>query len=180
MQNRPALWQRSERRTLFDCRILAVEAEHAVNPRNGHGGDYFSLRFPDWVNVVAITTGGELVMIRQYRHGSQRLELEIPGGCIDAGDSDPLLAGLRELAEETGYHAASARIIGATNPNPAIQGNTLYTVLAEGCYLAAERSQDDGEDIEVLLLPPEELRARIGCGEIGNALVITALHLAGL
>ena len=180
METHPAAWERCDRRTLFQCRILAVDAERAVNPRNGHSGDYYSLRFPDWVNVVAITAGGELVMIRQYRHGSQRNELEIPGGCIDAADPDPLLAGLRELAEETGYHAASARLIGATNPNPAIQGNTLYTLLAEGCFLATERTQDEGEDIEVLLLPASELRGRIRDGEIGNALVIAALYLAGV
>lgn len=55
-----------------------------------------SFAFPGWVNVVATTVAGELVLIRQYRFGTDRLELEIPGGAINDGE-DPLAAGLRKL-----------------------------------------------------------------------------------
>ena len=60
-------------------------------------------------------------MIKQYRHGSKKITLEIPGGLVD--DEHPEKAALRELLEETGYQGNGVTYLGATNPNPAIFNN---------------------------------------------------------
>ena len=51
-------------------------------------------------------------MVEQYRHGSNTVELEIPGGMMDAGETDPVATAVRELREETGYEGENARLLG--------------------------------------------------------------------
>ena len=67
--------------------------------------DFFVLNCPDFVNVIALTNDGLCVLVEQWRHGSQELTLEIPGGLVDAGESAETAA-RRELLEETGFEAA--------------------------------------------------------------------------
>src|SRR5688572_21410849 len=64
--------------------------------------EYYVLEYPNWVNAVAITGDGGILMVRQYRHAANIVSLEIPGGVID-GDEKPEEAMRRELLEETGY-----------------------------------------------------------------------------
>lgn len=78
-----------------------------------------------WVNVVPVTTEGNVVLIRQFRHGIRDVVLEIPGGVID-GDEDPADAAARELREETSYVAENIRLLSRVLPNPAVQNNYLY------------------------------------------------------
>jgi 8-oxo-dGTP pyrophosphatase MutT (NUDIX family) len=115
-------------------------------------------------------------MIDQYRHGSNTIELEAPGGMIDPGDPSPLAAGLRELREETGFEGGPARIIGECFPNPAIQTNVCYTVLVENCRLASAVKFDQTEDILTRLVPVAEIPALVASGKIRHALVLVALY----
>src|SRR2546430_16660297 len=124
-------WQKVGSRPLGDFRIFTLRSDRKVSPRNGSEHEVFVIDAVDWVNVVAVTPDHHLVMIEQFRHGTNTVELEIPGGTIDSKDNDPLAAGLRELREETGYEAESARILGEKFPNPAIMSNTCYTLLAQ-------------------------------------------------
>src|SRR5882724_3364409 len=64
--------------------------------------DAYMFVCPDWVSVVAVTTEGQFVMVRQYRYGIDGPSLEVPGGMIDKGEP-PAVAAMRELREETGY-----------------------------------------------------------------------------
>ena len=134
---------------------------------------------PDWVNVIALTGEGQVVVIRQFRPGIWRPTLEIPGGMVDPGE-DPQAAALRELEEETGYRPARVRALGWVHPNPALQGNRCHSFLAEGCVKVHAGALDDGEQIEVDHLARHEVAARILSGEISHALVIAAFHLATL
>ena len=128
------------------------------------------------MNVIALTTNGKLVMVEQYRHGSNTLELEIPGGMMDPEDSSPLEAGLRELREETGYEGTQAEVIGQIFANPAIMNNICYTVLVENCRRVHPVQFDHGEDIITRLIPVAEIPKLVAQKKIGHSLVAVALY----
>jgi 8-oxo-dGTP pyrophosphatase MutT (NUDIX family) len=130
----------------------------------------------DWVNVIAVTPASELVMIEQYRHGTETIELEVPGGMIDPKDSSPEAAGIRELREETGYEGTRATIIGHVYPNPAIMSNTCYSVLLENCECRHPLELDHCEDIVTKLVPVAQIPELIAQGKIRHSLVVVALY----
>ncbi len=123
---------------------------------------------------MACTVENEIVLIKQYRFGTGRSEIEIPGGAVDEGESI-LVAGQRELLEETGFAGEKARIIGKVCPNPALQDNFCYTVLVENVKKIADPHQDDMEDIRTLILPEKEVFTLVKQGEISHGLVLNGL-----
>ncbi|WP_028322137.1 NUDIX hydrolase [Desulfatiglans anilini] len=156
-------------------RVFSIRTDRARSPRTAKAHDFFVLESSAWVNIIPLTSNGEVVLIRQYRHGIRDVTLEIPGGLVEAGDT-PETAALRELREETGYHAGKAVELGTVHPNPAIQNNICYTYLANDVIPAGHQEQDDKEDIQVLLKPIEEVPALIRQGAITHALVLAAFY----
>jgi ADP-ribose pyrophosphatase len=137
--------------------------------------DIFVFACPDWCNVVAETESGELVLVWQYRFGTDEMSLEVPGGVIDPGE-EPLAAAQRELKEETGYEAESFELLSVVEPNPALQGNRCFTYLARGARLAGATAFDELEDLETLLVPKADVEGLIDDGAITHALVVVALE----
>ena len=117
-----------------------------------------------------------MVLVEQYRQGTDTVELEIPGGMMDAHDASPEATGCRELREETGYEGERPRIIGKVFPNPAIMSNTCFTILVENCRLAGPVQFDSGEDLVTRLVPVAEVAGLVAAGKIRHALVISALY----
>lgn len=156
-------------------RVFSLRTDRARSPRTGEEHDFFILESPPWVNVIPLTPEGEVVLIRQYRHGVREVTLEIPGGLIEPGDS-PEGAARRELREETGYQAREMISLGHVHPNPAIQNNRCYTFLAIDAYPAGDQQLDDKEDIEVILKPLAEIPRLIREGQITHSLVVTAFY----
>jgi ADP-ribose pyrophosphatase len=169
-------WVRNGSRPLGDFRIFQLRADRVVSPRTGAEHEVYIIETVDWVNVIALTPARELVMVEQYRHGSDTVELEIPGGMMDAHDESPVAAGLRELREETGYEGEGACVIGRVYPNPAIQGNTCYTVLVDECRLRHAVQLDHGEDLITRLVPVTDVAALVAAGRIQHSLVVAALY----
>ncbi len=166
-------WKRVHSKRLQSYRVFSIRTDRAISPRTGKGHDFYIIESENWVNIIPITSEHQVVMIKQYRHGSREVTLEIPGGLVDPGDT-PKKAALRELLEETGYQAQRAKRIGVVNPNPAIFNNRCYTFLAKGVKKVAGPTPDQTEDIEVVLIPLKKIPQLILKGEIDNAMVITA------
>ncbi len=165
---------RSQRRYVLETPIFRVRQDTATHPESGHTGDYVVLESPDWVNVVAITAEGEVILVRQWRHGTRSVEVEIPAGLVEPGE-DPLVTAARELQEETGYVPAAVRLLGQVAPNAAFQDNTCYTVLATGCRRLAETAFDPGEDIEVEVVSVARLWELLDAGTLRNGMVLCGL-----
>ena len=93
-------WPTLASRRVGDFRIFTVRSDEKVSPRTGQPHDFYIIECVDWVNVLAVTPDDQLVMVEQFRHGSNTVELEIPGGIMDAGETSPVDTGVRELREE--------------------------------------------------------------------------------
>lgn len=141
---------------------------------NGKFLDAIIFEFRAWANILAITKNQEVVLIRQYRHGVQDVLWEIPGGVVEDGE-DPLEGVQRELLEETGYTASQFVQVGMIYPNPAFQTNTMYCFLALEAEKVAGQSLDDGEDIEVELVPLDQLVSMIKRGDFPHALQVAVI-----
>ncbi|WP_245678014.1 NUDIX hydrolase [Chondromyces crocatus] len=137
----------------------------------------FTMVLADWVAVAATTEDGQILLVRQHRHGVDAVTLEVAGGCIDPGE-EPEVAALRELREETGYAAEVVESLGWVHPNPAIQGNRCFLYLARGAKHVGPPAGDEHESVEPVLLAPEEIPAATRDGRISHVLAVIALDRA--
>lgn len=169
-------WPKLSSKQVGDFRVFSIRSDVKLSPRTGQECDFYVIESVNWVNVVALTRHHELVMIEQYRHGSNTVELEIPGGMMDQSDGSPIEAGLRELREETGYEGAKAELIGQIYANPAIMSNVCYTVLVQDCDLTHDIQLDHGEDVATRLVPVDQIPQLVAEGKIGHSLVVVALY----
>jgi ADP-ribose pyrophosphatase len=150
-----AAWQRQRSRVVADCRIFTVNESTSLSPITQQAHQFYFLDTADWVNVVPITADNEVVLVRQFRHGSERITLEIPGGMVDPGEL-PAAAAARECLEETGYVVHSGAAI----------------------------DNQSTEHTEVQLVPLSQIPELLLSGEIDHALVVATLwralyHLGG-
>ncbi|MFH1278803.1 MAG: NUDIX hydrolase [Candidatus Eisenbacteria bacterium] len=169
-------WKTTETRPAGDFSIFTLRLDRSVSPETGFEKEWTVLESNDWVNVVPVTPEGEIVLIRQYRHGTGAYTIEIPGGGIDRADRDGAEAAGRELGEETGYEAERLVHIGTVEPNPAFQTNRCFTYLAENAVLRGPQRLDPGEEIEVFRVREAEVWRMIREGEIAHALVVAAFY----
>ncbi len=172
--HRPSVWERLADAAVDHFRVFRVRRTRYRHARDRREGEFVIIEANDWVNVLALTDDGRMLLVRQFRFGIHDFTLEIPGGVIETGE-DPVAAGVRELREETGYAGRSARLLAQVRPNPAIQANVCHIVLVEGCVRVGETQFDPNEEIELSLLPIDEVVAKAERGEIKHSLVVDAL-----
>lgn len=169
-------WEKIRSKQLGDFRIFKLRTDTKISPRTGKEHEFFILDTANWVNIVAVTPDQKLVMVEQYRHGSNTVELEIPGGLMEPHETDPVATGVRELREETGYEGENARLLGRVYSNPAIFNNTTFTVLIENCRLKHAVEFDSGEDLITRLVPVADLPKLVADEKISHSLVVVALY----
>ena len=174
--HQPQRWEKLGQTLHAHTRIFDVQSVRYRHPGRKTERDFFVIDAPDWVNVIALTTDHRLVLVRQFRYGTNEFSLEIPGGVIERGE-DPVVAGLRELREESGYSGANARLLGSVHPNPAMQNNRCHLVLVEGVQRRDDLEWDEDEEFEILTMPVEEVYQIAYRGGITHALVMDGLLL---
>lgn len=181
MAKRPLhTWERLADENVYSCRIFSIRRDRARFSRDQAEHDFHVIESPDWVNIVPITSAGEVVLVRQFRHGIRDHTLEIPGGMVDAEDESPLVAARREMIEESGYDGTHIEFLGSIHPNPAIQSNRCHSFVARDVEARHATSFDSTEETEVVLAPLAAIPDLIRGGQITHALVVVAFHWLAL
>ncbi|MDR1891157.1 MAG: NUDIX hydrolase [Puniceicoccales bacterium] len=173
-KSQPALWEELSKETMADYKIFSVARCKLKNPSNNKSGDFYIIDCNDWVQVIAETLDNQIVMVSQYRFGSGKLSLELPGGMMDRGEN-VIEAAQRELEEETGFCGELAKVIATLYPNPAIQTNVLNVVLIKNCTKKKDTHFDEFEDLTTSLITKQDLIKAVAIGEISHCITIAAI-----
>lgn len=177
-----AQWRITDRSEAFRARRWSVERSirTRADDASAKGHEFFTVRIANFVNVIPVTQKDEIVLVRQFRHGIERVTLELPGGLVDPHEGDPAAAALREMREETGYDLPRGGVfadLGTLLPNPALLNNRNFFFVATGVQRIDAGALEETEDVEVVLAPTEEIGGMIDRGEIDNAMMVAGLTL---
>jgi 8-oxo-dGTP pyrophosphatase MutT (NUDIX family) len=167
-------WNTIEEEYLIKRRWLTAKVEKVQLPDGRIYDEYYTLEYPDWINVIAITKDGKMILEKQWRHAQRVVSTEIPAGVIEKGE-EPLAAAKRELQEETGFGGGTWSEFMVLSPNPGSMNNHSHTFLAEGVEKISDTHLDETEDIEVFFRSQEEVYEMLKNGEFCQALMAAPL-----
>jgi ADP-ribose pyrophosphatase len=165
-------------RTVFAGRIFTVNIESITLPR-GETLDAEVIRHPGSVVLIPETAGGEIVLVRQYRHPIGRWAWELPAGSLKPGE-DPEAAAIRECHEEIGLIPSSVERLGGFFPTPGYCDEEMNffraTGLREPSADDATAKPDEDEDIEAKPFAVDAIRQMIASGEIVDLKTVAGLY----
>ena len=170
-------WKVKNSRYLLNRPWITLREDHVVLPNGVEMEEFHVIEYPNWAATVCIDTNQNLVLVEQYRHGIQRLSIELPAGVIEP-DEDPLEAAKRELLEETGYVAPTWAPLGRFSTDPSNHSNYAYFFVATDASFSKDPSYDAEEDLETRVVPLRTALELVEEGTILHGLHITALMLA--
>ena len=173
-------WTILKREPVEDFKLFQIQKKQVRSPRTGETSEVQAIKLADWVLILPLTADQEVIMVRQYRHGIERVCLELPGGLVDASDESPGLSARRELLEETGYQADQIKLIGECYPQPAVLSNKCFFYLAKNTTKVQPPHLDSGEDIEIIKIPLNEIPLKIENKEINHGMVLLAFFFLWL
>jgi len=182
MDKKRLIWSEEGRKEVFNCKVFSVWESYCKSPDTQLPekiGTFSIIDSRDWVIVVPVVegpAGKQFAMVWQWRHGSQCLSLEFPGGVLEP-DETPEEAAFRELQEETGYKPEKIEKIGEFSPNPAIMSNKVHFFLAKDLGNIGKQKLDADEYVEVALVDTKEVIQGMGKPPYVHALMGTALAL---
>ena len=173
-------WSVLKRQQVEDFKLFQIQKKQVRSPRTGEISEVQAIPLVDWVLILPLTADEKVIMVRQYRHGIERVCLELPGGLVDPADDSPARSAQRELLEETGYRSDQIMLIGECYPQPAILSNKCFFYLAQNAAEVKAQQLDSGEDIEIVKIPLEQIPARIANKEIDHGMVLLAFSFLGM
>jgi len=167
-------WVTTAEQVEYTTKIFKVLKRDMRIESENHEATFSILEAPDWINVIALTPENEVVLVEQYRYGTEVPTLELPGGVCDPGET-PLETSIRELLEETGFTSDEWVPLGKVSSNPAMLTNFTHTYLAKAVIKTQEQLLDGNERINVHVLPFSEFLDLVKSGAIDHSLVVAAV-----
>jgi 8-oxo-dGTP pyrophosphatase MutT (NUDIX family) len=169
-------WVTISRKEIADLKIFRAELVRRFHPQWKREADFVVLNSKNWANIVPVSKNNEILLIEQYRQGSDSLTLEIPGGLIETGEN-PIDAARRECIEETGYLSSEELIpTGISLPNPAFLSNTCFSFAWFGLEQKSIQKFDENEEIRVIPTPMDKVKKMISDGTINHSVIVTAFY----
>lgn len=167
-------WETLKSEYLIRRPWLTARKDIVKLPDGRINNEFYVLEYPTWVNVIAVTEDGRMVLVRQYRHGIGRTCFEIVAGVCEEGE-EPVEAARRELLEESGYAGGEWRELMRLSANSSTTNNITCCFLAEGVKKVGDQHLDATEDIEIHLFKQDEVLAMLKRGDILQALMAAPL-----
>lgn len=167
-------WKTLETHYVHRAKWLTAKVEKVALPNGRIYDEYYTLEYPEWINVIAITKDGKMILERQWRHALGIVSTEIPAGVVEEGE-EPMEAARRELEEETGFVGGEWMPFMVSAPNPSSMNNRCHTFLAQGVEPKGTCHWDATEDIEVNLCPLDEVFEMLKSGAFQQALMLAPL-----
>lgn len=154
------------------ARIIIDTLEH-----EGQRFDHFYIESPvNGVAIVALTTEGQVLLTRHYRHAIRQVIYDLPAGHLTP-DEDPLAGAERELEEETGFRAEHIEHLNSYSLMPGMLKATIHLFFATD-LVRTQQHLDPGEELEVVALPFAEALAMVLRGECPDGSLQLGLLLA--
>ncbi len=179
MNDSKLAWKCLKRELIHDLRIFQLNRTHCLSP-SGDTVPFIQIDAPDWVTIIpelpVEDDTQEFLVIRQYRHGNERICMEFPAGTLDTGEK-PLEAAARELLEETGYKATELVKIGSVSPNPAFMSNKTHTFLARKLEKILDQNLDPHEYLDVHKATYSQIQKSMGNNEYNSAITVQAWYM---
>lgn len=136
---------------------------------------YFVRESRGFVVAFALTSDDRIVLVRQYRYGTDEIHLELPAGMLD-GDEDPKDCASRELAEETGYESERWDLVADYYVEPVRSLAKTYVFLARGARPVRQPKPDPAEMLETELARFDDFRKMLSDGRIDTAHSLAAAY----
>jgi 8-oxo-dGTP pyrophosphatase MutT (NUDIX family) len=169
-------WKTIEKELVGNFRIFTLNLIKREHPVTHKISTFTGLEADNWVNIIPITKSKEVILVEQYRHGTDDITIEIPAGIIEK-DEEPVDAAMRECCEETGYFSDNKPILlGRVRPNPAFLNNYCYHYLWEDVEQKFEQDLDDNEDINFFKVPLNEIALMISEEKMVHSLIMSAFY----
>ncbi|MBB3571251.1 NUDIX hydrolase [Rhizobium sp. BK491] len=144
-------WRVVSSKITYQDRWIKLRSDDCITSAGGRVAPYHVLEYPNWVNIVPVTSDGMITMVEEYRHGHQSVMLGLVGGAVDTNDSvegsADLAAARREMEEEIGTSPTCLVEMLRSSPNSASHTNIVTSFLAYGLKPYSGRKPDDSESI---------------------------------
>jgi 8-oxo-dGTP pyrophosphatase MutT (NUDIX family) len=169
-------WQCTNTTQLIDSPWLQVSQNSYSLPDGRKVPEYYIVKRQDSA-ICVCRVGNDVLLVRQYRPGIDRVTLCHPGGRLEADDASPVHGALRELLEETGLTPDKVHELGAYAQIPAVETGRIHIFIVDCSRSSAGTARlDETEDLSVELLPLSKLEAAIANGDMDCVACVAASY----
>lgn len=175
---KPAAWKVLSETIEFETPYIRARRQSCETARGAIIDPYHVFDMPSWAAMLAVTPDMQAILINNYRHGAERIMVELPGGLVDDTDSDTANAATRELLEETGHSVEQVFNLPPIHPYPGRFRQHAYPFVGIGAKRVQAQALEDDEDLEVFTVPLSEAFRMFADGSVDVAAVHSGIMLA--
>jgi ADP-ribose pyrophosphatase len=146
---------------------------HVTLGRDGKPHVKDIVEHPGAVTVLPLVDDQRVCLIRNDRIAAGKTLIELPAGTLEPGE-DPAATAKRELAEETGFRAATLEKLCEFFMSPGILNERMHLFVARG-LLPGAAALEPGENIEPLIVTWREAMQMVRDGSIEDAKTLVGL-----
>jgi len=158
---------------IVDSLYMRLRMDEVELPDGTIVPNYYVREARGFATILALTPQDEIVLVRQYRYGSDAIHLELPAGTL-TGDEEPRECAVRELAEETGFEVERCDLAAVFLPEPVRSTARAYVYIGSGARKAREPKLDPTEHLQVELVSLPRFRTMLQDGTIDSGGSIAA------